>query len=276
MTEAKLLSKLVYDRKGPRSSTGETIVLIHGIGHRRQAWGPVFDRLAEEYDVIAVDLAGFGESPAYDKGTPYNMENACADLTANFASWGVERPHVVGNSLGGAIALELSARGDTSSVTALSPAGFFGTIDRLHPLGLLSLLRLAAQLPDTLLRMVSKLRVGRVLIGAVLYAHPGRKTADDTYGDALALKSCKGFMPTIRAGLHYKFDSPVSVPATVAWGTKDLILLHRQAAVAKKRLPNARHEDLPGSGHVPMTDDPELIVALVKETVTKAHAAKAA
>ncbi|HSV39461.1 MAG TPA: alpha/beta fold hydrolase, partial [Nocardioidaceae bacterium] len=107
----KPLSTLKYDRKG----SGETIVLIHGIGHRRQGWGPVFDQLAESYDVIAVDLAGFGESPAYDKGTAYTMDNACADLVANFAEWGVENPHVVGNSLGGAVALELGARGHAAS-----------------------------------------------------------------------------------------------------------------------------------------------------------------
>src|SRR5688572_30370482 len=120
------LSKLVYDRKG----SGEPVVLIHGIGHRRQAWAPIFDQLAERYDVIAVDLAGFGDSPRYAKGVPYNMENACADLAANFADWGIERPHVVGNSLGGAISLELAARGLVSSATVLSPAGFFGRFDR--------------------------------------------------------------------------------------------------------------------------------------------------
>ena len=65
-------SELVYTRKG----SGEPLVLIHGIGHRRQAWDPVFERLAESYDVIAVDLAGFGESPAYPYGVGYNMPSA--------------------------------------------------------------------------------------------------------------------------------------------------------------------------------------------------------
>jgi pimeloyl-ACP methyl ester carboxylesterase len=266
------LSKLVYDRKG----SGEPVVLIHGIGHRRQAWGPVFDQLAERYDVIAVDLAGFGESPGYAKGTPYNMDNACLDLATNFAEWGIDRPHVVGNSLGGAIALELGARGHVSSVTVLSPAGFFGTWDRAHPLGLLSFLRLTAQLPDPVLERVSRLALGRRLIGYLLYAHPERKTAEETYGDALALKRCTAFGATIKAGLHYKFDSAVDVPTTVAWGTNDKILLYRQAATAKLRLPDARHEDLPGAGHVPMTDAPDLVVRLVEQTITRAKAVRAA
>ena len=52
-----MYSELAYTRKG----SGEPLVLIHGIGHRRQAWDPVFEHLAESYDVIAVDLAGFGD-----------------------------------------------------------------------------------------------------------------------------------------------------------------------------------------------------------------------
>jgi len=266
------LSKLVYDRK----DSGETVVLIHGIGHRREAWGPVFDELAKRYDVIAVDLAGFGDSPAYDKGTPYTMDNACLDLAANFAEWGIDRPHVVGNSLGGAISLELGARDLASSVTALSPAGFFGAWDRAHPLGLLSAMRLTAQFPDPMLHRISRLSVGRRLIGFLLYAHPERKTAEETYGDALALKKCTAFGRTIRAGLHYRFDSAVAVPTTVAWGTEDRILLYRQAATARLRLPNARHEDLPGAGQVPMTDEPELIVGLVEATIAQAKAVRAA
>src|SRR5687767_4165720 len=115
--DCMLLSELVHTRKG----SGEPLVLIHGIGHRRQAWDPVVDLLAQSYDVIAVDLAGFGESPAYPDGVPYDMDHAMEDLSANFAAWGIEKPHVVGNSLGGAIALELGARGLARSVTALSP-----------------------------------------------------------------------------------------------------------------------------------------------------------
>jgi len=52
-----MISELAYDRKG----AGEPVVLLHGIGHRRQAWNPIFDALARDYDVIAFDLAGFGQ-----------------------------------------------------------------------------------------------------------------------------------------------------------------------------------------------------------------------
>jgi pimeloyl-ACP methyl ester carboxylesterase len=266
------LSKLVYDRKG----SGETVVLIHGIGHRRQAWAPIFDQLAERYDVIAVDLAGFGESPRYAKGVPYTMDNACADLAANFAEWGVERPHVVGNSLGGAISLELAARGLASSATALSPAGFFGRFDRFQALGTLSTLRLLSQAPDFVLRLVARTRLGRRLIGFVLYTHPERFTAEEAYGDALALKRCRGFKGVAKAGLRYRFGSVVDVPTTVAWGTRDRILPYNQAARAAQVLPGATHVPLTDCGHVPMIDDPELILGLVEENIGRAAASQAA
>jgi pimeloyl-ACP methyl ester carboxylesterase len=266
------LSKLVYDRKG----SGEPVVLIHGIGHRRQAWAPIFDQLAERYDVIAVDLAGFGDSPRYAKGVPYNMENACADLAANFADWGIERPHVVGNSLGGAISLELAARGLVSSATVLSPAGFFGRFDRFQALGTLTLLRVLSQAPDFVLRLVARTRLGRRLFGFVLYHHPERFTAEEAFGDALALKRCRGFEGVAKAGLRYRFGSVVDVPTTVAWGTRDRILPYSQAACAADALPGAKHVPLPDCGHVPMVDDPDLILELVDENIAEARSTRAA
>ncbi|HEY9565470.1 MAG TPA: alpha/beta hydrolase [Nocardioides sp.] len=263
------LSHLVHDRAG----SGEPVVLIHGIGHRREAWAPVFDRLAERFDVIALDLAGFGDSAPYPRGTTYDMENACRDLMANFERWGVERPHVVGNSLGGALALELGARGLVSSVTALSPAGFFGPINRFQALAPLAIMRAFSQAPDVVLRALSERAFGRLLIGGLLYGNPGRMTAEATYGDALALKRARAFEAAARAGITYSFDSPVEVPTTIAWGTKDRLLPYAQASIARLRLPNAHHVPLVGAGHVPMIDAPERIIALIAETVAEASSA---
>lgn len=261
-----LLSELVYTRKG----TGEPLVLLHGIGHRRQAWNPVFDKLAEKYDVIAVDLSGFGESAAYEKGVAYTMDNACQDLAANFERWGVTRPHAVGNSLGGAISLELAARGLVSSATALSPAGFFGRISRFQALIALTALRLIAVLsPDVVLKAVSRSTLGRKLIGAALYSHPERSTAEDTYGDAVALKKASAFERTAKSGITYAFAGRIDVPTTIAWGTKDRILPYSQSARASELLPNVRHVPIPGAGHVPMIDDPELIIRLIDQTVAE-------
>jgi pimeloyl-ACP methyl ester carboxylesterase len=259
-------SELAYTRKG----SGEPLVLIHGIGHRRQAWDPVFERLAESYDVIAVDLAGFGESAAYPKGVPYDMDTACENLADNFAVWGIERPHVVGNSLGGAISLELGSRNLASTVTALSPAGFFRGADKVFAFVTLILLKLTSYLPTRVVAFALRSEKGRQLIGRTLYERGDRIALDDFLGDAAALRNCTAFLRTLKAGSVYKFNQPVSVPTTVAWGTRDRVLLYGQSAIAQERLPDATHVALPNSGHVPMIDSPDLIIRVINQTVDKA------
>ena len=268
-----MLPDLEYTRRG----SGTPLVLLHGIGHRREAWDPVLDQLAEHFDVIAPDLSGFGQSPAFAGEVPYSMENACDHLADQFAAWGVSKPHVVGNSLGGAIALELGSRGLVSSVTCLSPAGFFGHVGRVQALVPLFLLRITALLtPKPVIRFLAGKDWGRRLLGWVLYTHPERHDAAEVYGDAMALRHAMAFERTAMAGLDYSFDSQVPVPTTIAWGTKDRILPYIQSKTARERLPQARHVDLPNSGHVPMADDPELIIRIIEQTVQTAEEKKAA
>lgn len=262
-----MTTRLAYTRKG----SGEPLLLIHGIGHRRQAWDPVLDRLAESYDVIAVDLAGFGESEPYPDGTAYSMDNACRIIGENLAEWGVSDPHVVGNSLGGAIALEMGARGMARSVTALSPAGFFrNTSDRFIALFALVLLKLSSYLPLAVVRPALRSAAGRRLVGRTLYVHGDRIPVEDFIGDAQALRDGPAFFPTLKAGLTYRFTSPVTVPTTIAWATRDRVLVYGQSARAQERLPAARHVALPNCGHVPMIDDPELIVRVIDNTTGEA------
>ena len=268
-----MLPDLVYTRRG----SGTPLVLLHGIGHRREAWDPIFDQLAEHFDVIAPDLSGFGQSPAFAGEVEYTMENACDHLADQFTDWGVTKPHVVGNSLGGAISLELGSRGLVSSVTALSPAGFFGPVTKLQALIPLLTMRILARItPKPVLRYLAGQEWGRRLIGWSLYGHPERHTAAETYGDSLAMKHATAFERTAMAGITYKFDSQVPVPTTIAWGTKDRLLPYAQSKTARERLPQARHVDLPACGHVPMADDPDLVIRIIEQTVRAAEESKAA
>src|SRR4051794_39343223 len=98
--------EVVYERRGK----GSPLVLMHGIGHRWQAWEPVLDLLAAHHDVIAVDLPGFGRSPLLPD-RDYSMPTAVAMAAEMFAGFGLDRPHVAGNSLGGVLALELASQG---------------------------------------------------------------------------------------------------------------------------------------------------------------------
>jgi pimeloyl-ACP methyl ester carboxylesterase len=94
-----------------RSGAGEPLVLLHGLGSSRRAWDPVVPALAAHFDVFAVDLPGFGQSeslPPQLEPQPAALAAAIDDL---FGDLGVESPHLVGNSLGGWVALNFRTDG---------------------------------------------------------------------------------------------------------------------------------------------------------------------
>jgi pimeloyl-ACP methyl ester carboxylesterase len=261
--KAPTAAPLNYERRG----SGSPLVLLHGIGHRWQAWEPVLDKLAARHDVIAVDLPGFGRSAPL--AGPSGVAEIAAALTAFFAHLGLHRPHVAGNSLGGAIALELAAGGDVSSATALSPAGFWAPWEFWWGFGVLVTLRRTTFLPLPLLQALVRPAWLRVLAFGMIVRWPEHLTPERAMGDILALRDC-AFSAVAQRAHKYAFQGEPRVPVTVAWGTHDRILLHRQAARARRRLPGARHLDLPGCGHVPMSDAPNrvalTILATTKET----------
>lgn len=70
---------LAFDRLGK----GEPLVLLHGQGFSRRSWDPVLDRLSDEYDVIAVDLPGHGDSPRQPDGrgsAPHDLAVTVGEL----------------------------------------------------------------------------------------------------------------------------------------------------------------------------------------------------
>ena len=263
---------LAYARVG----TGEPLVLLHGIGHHRQAWDPVVDILATERDVIAVDLPGFGESAPLPPGLPHDLPTTSTVLGAFCAALGLDRPHVAGNSLGGLLALELGRENLVRSVTALSPAGFWTQAERRYAFGVLTGMRRTARtLPLPLVERLSRTVLGRTTLTSTIYARPGRRSPDAVVAETLALAHAEGFAETLRAGRSVLFTDDVpGVPVTVAWGSRDRLLVPRQGVRAKRAIPRARLVRLPGCGHVPMNDDPALVARVLLDG-SRAQSARA-
>ncbi|MGC4806269.1 alpha/beta fold hydrolase [Micromonospora sp. DT233] len=253
---------VAFERRG----SGPPLVLLHGIGHHWAAWTPVLDLLAAHHDVIALDLPGFGRSPVPAGGLPRDMAGVVDAVTEVFAALGLDRPHVAGNSLGGAIALELAAAGRVASATALSPAGFCTPRELRWALGVLTTHRAAARIPAPALRAVLARPALRALAFGMIFARPAALAVDVALADARALRDARAFRAVARAGRDYAFTGAPTVPVTVAWGTRDRVLPYRQAAVARQRLPLARHVDLAGCGHVPMHDEPALVASVILAT----------
>jgi pimeloyl-ACP methyl ester carboxylesterase len=256
--------KLAHTRAG----TGEPVLLLHGITHRRQGWDRVVPLIAHEREAIAVDMPDHGESPAL----PDDYRGDIAPLTdaveAFCATEGIERPHVVGNSMGGLVALDLAARGSVRSAVALSPAGFWSTPERLYARAVLAgahlaLSRLSTERVEALLS--SPLTRG-ALVGLLL-AHPSRIDPAEVAADLGGLSRPRASFAAMLAGFGtwtLPERSPGSVvPTTVGWGVRDYLLPRWQAERLRRALPDAAVYLLPSCGHVPMGDDPALVAELI-------------
>jgi pimeloyl-ACP methyl ester carboxylesterase len=263
---------LAYERRGD----GPPLVLLHGVGHRWQAWEPVLEPLARHRTVIAVDLPGHGGSPQLERaagrpvtGRPVTGQTAVEAMAAAVITLlddlGLDRPHLAGNSLGGALALLAAASGRAASVTALSPAGFWSARWQFP---YVRAVFLSAQVSGAAVRSVIPLLAraapGRALLDAAFVARPARMTPERAVDDAYAFFRARSAVAAVLAEpVAFTRSVPADVPVTIAWGTKDRLLPPRQATVVRARIPHATFVELPGCGHVPMTDNPELVTSVL-------------
>lgn len=251
-----------------RVGDGEPLLLVHGLGSRRQVWQPILDQLAAHHDVVAVDLPGFGESAP--GSTPPTLDGLTTAVHTFATALGLERPHVAGNSLGGGIALELGRRGLARSVAAFSPIGFWRTAGRHWGRNSLTATRaLGRRLPRPVATRLAASAVGRTALLSLFFGRPWQLPADDVLDDLDGLLAATYFNP-VRDSLrdHVFVPNPTvrTIPVTIAWGTRDVLLTYRtQSRRARLVLPWARHVALPGCGHLPFADDPRLCASVLLE-----------
>ncbi len=261
------MDNVVYDRAGQ----GEPLILIHGVGHRRQAWTPVLPLLTPHRDVITVDLPGFGES-AHREGA-YGIEPALEMFAKFFLELGITRPHVAGNSLGGLLSLALGEAGLVRSVTALSPAGLWTPRQQRYALSMLRTHRvLAERIPERTARRLAATPAGRSVLTGMIVGRPDRLSTDVVMEDMRSLARCPGFRPTLaQANGGFRFAGVVKdIPVTIAWARHDRILARPKAAELRRIAPQAELLVLPGCGHVPMNDEPELVARVLLDGSSRA------
>jgi pimeloyl-ACP methyl ester carboxylesterase len=266
------MASLAYARHG----AGAPLVLLHGIGGSRHAWDPVIPALAERFDVIAVDLPGFGESaplPGEVEPHPAALATAVATLLDELE---ITTPHVAGNSLGGWIGLELAAIRPVASLALLSPAGLWRRTAPRYARVSLRIIRGLSEHATGPSSALVRSRLGRVLALWQVYGRPARVSPDYARRAIRAMGHCPGFDATMRASerRRYVAGSPVECPVTVAFGSRDRILLRRQSRHLDELPPGSVVEPLPGCGHVPMPDDPTAVAGLVSAATSRAPAAR--
>ena len=253
-----------------RVGSGRPLVLLHGLGLSWQIWRPVIGALSREFDVIACDSPGFGESPPLAAGIKPAIPAYAERFATFFAELGVERPHVAGNSMGGAIGLELARRGAVSSVCAISPAGFWTPAERAFCQRSLGSLASFPRALRPMLLAIAGTRIGRTALFWQTFGRPSLLPREEPARILLNAWASPALAPALDAFSDYTFAASeqldASAPVTIAWGVHDRLLPYRtQAKRARALLPRARHVAL-GAGHVPVFDDRAAISELIRST----------
>ncbi|MFI9822279.1 alpha/beta fold hydrolase [Streptomyces sp. NPDC052013] len=250
-----------------RLGSGPPLVVVLQLD--RDGWAPVLERLAREREVVAVDLPGFGGSPLLPEGTEPGVEALAAAVAEWLPGAGLTRPPVVGNSLGGAVALELARNGAAGSAVALSPIGLWTRPEAAYALGSLRVAHAMARACARRPGWIAGNPIGRTVAFWQLAARPWRIPEATATAALRNLARSPGFEPTQRAVRGYRLRAfTPEVPVTVGWGTRDLMTPPHQALRAARLLPGAHHVALKACGHSPMTDAPEQVTQAILAAIT--------
>lgn len=242
-----------------RTGSGPPLLLLHGLGMGQVVWRPVVPILAREREVIVLDMPGFGASPH----GPRTIEGLAHAVAAFAAGYGLDRPHVAGNSLGGAVALAMGAAGTVRSVCALSPVGFAAGREGTYGRAVLATTRVVSLALRPVAAPLSRSAVLRTLLSSHATSRPWRIPPEDIVDWTRNYAGAVAFWELLEALDGWRAPAP-ACPTTVAWGDRDrLLIFSRQAPRARRALPDARHVTLAGCGHVPTWDDPEQVARAI-------------
>jgi pimeloyl-ACP methyl ester carboxylesterase len=232
---------------------GETVLLLHGYTANKDVWTYFAKRLTQDYHVVIPDLAGFGESTKRSDQN-YNIDSQVKRVDRFVEVLQLEKFHLVGNSMGGAIAAVYAARfpQKLSTLALLAPGGLFTAKKSEFRQQLekgVNLLLISS--PDDLEKLLPYLFVKpppmpgafkKVMANQAMAAREfNAKIGKDYFDEKLALEP---FLPMIQA------------PVLIIWGDKDRILDVSGASVLEKGLKNHQTIIMKETGHVPMMEKP--------------------
>ncbi len=260
------------------AGSGSAMLLIHGFSASWGIWKPLLPALEQHHEVLAARLLGHSGGPEYLAGSPATADAMVDALERDMDSAGFARAHLVGNSLGGWLALELAARGRALSTTALSPAGGWNhggpETKRLARLFRQNH-RLLELLGPSGVQMMRRRRF-RALALRDVAVRPAELPASLAVELAEAAAACAIYLPLVEQLTSTGFGelAAINSPVQIAWGTEDRILRWPGYAERFRRMtPQARWVQLQGLGHCPMLDDAALTTKTILELSQRVDAA---
>ncbi len=247
-----------------RVGSGEPQLLLHGTGGSRAHWKPIVEHLADERDLLLVDLPGHGQSDPVPDGVPHNPLGYAPILTRFVDSLGIDTAHVAGNSVGGWTALELAKLARTKSVVGLAPAGLWEHKDPWRCVAQLWIQHKTGRLFAPLAPAALRNDIGRKLLLKGTVAKPEQVPSDEAIDLVTTYSATTDFDRHLSDTRNARFEggSSIESPVVVAWGEDERLIPER--ARRKHELPKqARVVTLPDCGHTPMWDDPQLVARTI-------------
>lgn len=258
--------RVVPLRRSPsnRSAAKSPLVLLHPFAACAQVWEPILPFLEEEHKVFALAIPGHRGAEPVPDDFDFSVEHAVNLLERQLDDLGIAQAHLVGNSLGGWLAIELARRGRATSVVAIAPGGGW-ELGSAHHKRLVrkfhvtrKLLTVGGPLASWLAR--SPLARGLCLRDAI--ARPERLTALQAQVFIESAWRCAIFDGVLRSLPTQPLAEPFepSCPIRLVWGERDRLLpICGYSERWRRILPRADWVVLDGVGHVPMYDDPERV-----------------
>jgi pimeloyl-ACP methyl ester carboxylesterase len=254
-------------RSREAEGSGTPVVFVHGLLASSATWEGVLWPASAGHPAIAVDLPGFGCS---DRPWPhdYTVGGEAADLEAFLDRRGIARAILVGNSLGGSVAMLVAAENPerVAALVLAAPATPETAIPwSLRPLRLPGL--------GELIMALSTRRSVAWGLRHRLFARGSRVTEhaiDDAWFPLTIPGTRRAALAAIRSdpARYVGMESRIRMPALIVWGRKDRLLPVEQAGALAGRIPGSRLVVLPDAGHLPQREQPGAFAQAVSGFLT--------
>jgi pimeloyl-ACP methyl ester carboxylesterase len=263
-----------------QAGSGTPVVLLHGLGATKASFLPTVAALAPHHRAIAIDLPGFGDS-AKPLRAPYHAKYFAGAVASLLDALGIERADVVGNSMGGRVAIEMGLRHPerVRRLVLLAPSLAWLRDRPWAPLLRLVPPQLGAIQPAP--RALVESIVRRAIPGATdgwtaagvdeflrSYLTPNGRAAFYAAARNIYLEEPHG-----EKGFWTRLPQ-LTTPSLFVWGRQDQVVPLRFARHVREALPAARHLEL-SCGHVPQLERPQVthdaILRFLREPVAAAR-----